>query len=396
MKSRLKNKINLFVPLLFIVFQLFVIDKTLANPDSVKISLLTFGKGKSVADVWGHTGIRVLNADKGTDLVYNYGTYDFNQPNFLLKFLRGKLKYSLSFNDFKQTIRFYTFYHRDVFEQVLNLNREEKIKLMELLEENYLPQNRYYLYDFFYDNCSTRPLSIITNSIQSKLLLSENKENKTFRQYLDEEIIDKPWLDFGIDLILGINADKNPERFQKSFLPLNLKSELSKSQILKDGQNESFVLMDKTIASFDHVQSSFPLLLKPASIFTFLFVLEILIFGFFFFKSPKLFLIYDKIWFTIALIAGLIITFLWFFTDHTATKSNLNYLVFNPLYLFFFIKNEKLRYGISVVLSVSLLIVLLGFAILPQEFNLAVLPIAGLLLLKIVKFGFFHKYFNIK
>ena len=396
MKSRLKNKINLFVPLLFIVFQLFVIDKTLANPDSVKISLLTFGKGKSVADVWGHTGIRVLNADKGTDLVYNYGTYDFNQPNFLLKFLRGKLKYSLSFNDFEQTIRFYTFYHRDVFEQVLNLNSEEKIKLMELLEENYLPENRYYLYDFFYDNCSTRPLSIITNSIQSKLLLSENKENKTFRQYLDEEIIDKPWLDFGIDLILGINADKNPERFQKSFLPLNLKSELSKSQILKDGQNESFVLMDKTIASFDHVQSSFPLLLKPASIFTFLFVLEILIFGFFFFKSPKLFIIYDKIWFMIALIAGLIITFLWFFTDHTATKSNLNYLVFNPLYLFFFIKNEKLRYGISVVLSVSLLIVLLGFAILPQEFNLAVLPIAGLLLLKIVKFGFFHKYFNIK
>lgn len=396
MKSRLKNKIKLFVPLLFIVFQLFVIDKTLANPDSVKISLLTFGKGKSVADVWGHTGIRVLNADKGTDLVYNYGTYDFNQPNFLLKFLRGKLKYSLSFNDFEQTIRFYTFYHRDVFEQVLNLNSEEKIKLMELLEENYLPENRYYLYDFFYDNCSTRPLSIITNSIQSKLLLSENKENKTFRQYLDEEIIDKPWLDFGIDLILGINADKNPERFQKSFLPLNLKSELSKSQILKDGQNESFVLMDKTIASFDHVQSSFPLLLKPASIFTFLFVLEILIFGFFFFKSPKLFLIYDKIWFTIALIAGLIITFLWFFTDHTATKSNLNYLVFNPLYLFFFIKNEKLRYGISVVLSVSLLIILLGFAILPQEFNLAVLPIAGLLLLKIVKFGFFHKYFNIK
>lgn len=396
MKSRLKNKIKLFVPLLFIVIQLLVIDKTLANPDSVKISLLTFGKGKSVADVWGHTGIRVLNADKGTDLVYNYGTYDFNQPNFLLKFLRGKLKYSLSFNDFEQTIRFYTFYHRDVFEQVLNLNSEEKIKLMELLEENYLPENRYYLYDFFYDNCSTRPLSIITNSIQSKLLLSENKENKTFRQYLDEEIIDKPWLDFGIDLILGINADKNPERFQKSFLPLNLKSELSKSQILKDGQNESFVLMDKTIASFDHVQSSFPLLLKPASIFTFLFVLEILIFGFFFFKSPKLFLIYDKIWFTIALIAGLIITFLWFFTDHTATKSNLNYLVFNPLYLFFFIKNEKLRYGISVVLSVSLLIVLLGFAILPQEFNLAVLPIAGLLLLKIVKFGFFHKYFNIK
>lgn len=396
MKTKLKFKIKLFIPLLIIVSQLFVKHEIFANPDSIKISLLTFGKGNSVADVWGHTGIRVKNAEKGSDLVYNYGTYDFKQPNFLLKFLRGKLKYSLSFNDFDQMVRFYTYYHRDVFEQVLNLDSLEKMKLMELLEKNYLPDNRYYLYDFFYDNCSTRPLSIITNSLQSELILAENPENKTFRQYLDEEIKDKPWLDFGIDLILGMNADKYPDKFQKSFLPLNLKSELSKSQVLKEGQSESFVLEDKTIATFDHLLSSFPMMLKPAGIFTFLFVIEILIFGFLFFRSPKLFLVYDKIWFTIALIAGLIITFLWFFTDHTATKSNLNYLVFNPLYLFLFFKNVKLRYWVSVVLSGSLLIVLLGFAILPQEFNLAVLPIAGLLLLKTVKLGFFHKYFNIK
>ncbi len=396
MKTKLKFKIKLFVPLLIIVSQLFVKHEIFANQDSVKISLLTFGKGNSVADVWGHTGIRVKNAERGSDLVYNYGTYDFKQPNFLLKFLRGKLKYSLSFNDFDQTVRFYTYYHRDVFEQVLNLDSLEKMKLMELLEKNYLPDNRYYLYDFFYDNCSTRPLSIITNSLQSELILAENPENNTFRQFLDEEINDKPWLDFGIDLILGMNADKYPDKFQKSFLPLNLKSEVSKSQVVKEGQSESFVLEDKTIATFDHLQSSFPLMLKPAGIFTFLFVIEILIFGFLFFRSPKLFLVYDKIWFTIALIAGLIITFLWFFTDHTATKSNLNYLVFNPLYLFLLFKNVKLRYWVSVVLSVSLLIVLLGFAILPQEINLAVLPIAGLLLLKTVKLGFFHKYFNIK
>lgn len=396
MKTKLKFKFKLFVPLLIIVSQLFVKHEIFANQDSIRISLLTFGKGNSVADVWGHTGIRVKNAEKGSDLVYNYGTYDFKQPNFLLKFLRGKLKYSLSFNDFDQTVRFYTYYHRDVFEQVLNLDSLEKMKLLELLEKNYLPDNRYYLYDFFYDNCSTRPLSIITNSLQSELLLAENPENKTFRQYLDEEIKDKPWLDFGIDLILGMNADKYPDKFQKSFLPLNLKSELSKSQVVKEGQSESFVREAKTIATFDHLLSSFPMMLKPAGIFTFLFVIEILIFGFLFFRSPKLFLIYDKIWFTIALIAGLIITFLWFFTDHTATKSNLNYLVFNPLYLFLFFKNVKLRYWVSVVLSGSLLIVLLGFAILPQEFNLAVLPIAGLLLLKTVKLGFFHKYFNIK
>lgn len=396
MKSRLKFKTKLFVPILIIVLQLFVKDLILANYDSVRISLLTFGKGNSVADVWGHTGIRVLNADNGTDLVYNYGTYDFNQPNFLLKFLRGKLKYSLSFNDFDQTIRFYTYYHRDVFEQVLNLDSLEKLKVLELLEKNYLPENRFYLYDFFYDNCSTRPLSIITNSLQSKLKFTEYQERKTFRQYLDEEINDRPWLDFGIDLILGMNADKCPDQFQKSFLPLNLKSELSKSQILKAGQSESFVIEEKTIAAFDQVNKRFPLLLKPAGIFTFLFAIEILIFGFLYFKSPKSFIVYDKIWFAIALLAGLIITFLWFFTDHTATLNNFNYMVFNPLYLFLFFKNVKLKYWISIVLSILLLIVLLGFAILPQEFNMAVLPIAGLLLLKTVKLGFFHKYFNNK
>jgi hypothetical protein len=396
MKSRLKIKTKLFVPILIIVLQFFVEDFILANSDSVRISLLTFGKGNSVADVWGHTGIRVLNADKGTDLVYNYGTYDFNQPNFLLKFLRGKLKYSLSFNDFDQTIRFYTYYHRDVFEQVLNLDSLETLKVLELLEKNYFPENRFYLYDFFYDNCSTRPLSIITNSLQSKLIFTEYQDRKTFRQYLDEEINDRPWLDFGIDLILGMNADKYPDQFQKSFLPLNLKSELSKSQILKAGQSESFVIEEKTIATFDQVNKSFPLLLKPAGIFTFLFVIEILIFGFLYFKSPKSFIVYDKIWFAIAFIASLIITFLWFFTDHTATLNNLNYLVFNPLYLFLFFKNVKLKYWISIVLSILLLIVLLGFAILPQELNMAVLPIAGLLLLKIVKLSFFHRYFKSK
>lgn len=396
MISRLKFKTKLFVPILIIVLQLFVKDLILANYDSVRISLLTFGKGNSVADVWGHTGIRVLNADNGTDLVYNYGTYDFNQPNFLLKFLRGKLKYSLSFNDFDQTIRFYTYYHRDVFEQVLNLDSLEKLKVLELLEKNYLPENRFYLYDFFYDNCSTRPLSIITNSLQSKLIFTEYQERKTFRHYLDEEINDRPWLDFGIDLILGMNADKYPDQFQKSFLPLNLKSELSKSQILKAGQSESFVIEEKTIAAFDQVNKRFPLLLKPAGIFTLLFAIEILIFGFLYFKSPKSFIVYDKIWFAIALLAGLIITFLWFFTDHTATLNNFNYMVFNPLYLFLFFKNVKLKYLISIILSILLLIVLLGFAILPQEFNMAVLPIAGLLLLKTVKLGFFHKYFNNK
>jgi hypothetical protein len=136
-----------------------------------------------------------------------------------------------------------------------------------------------------------------------------------------------------------------------------------------------------------------PEFLKPIWIFTFLFLLEILIF-YFSYRSGRLrYSWYDKTWFIIALAGGLIITFLWFFTDHIATKSNWNIAIFNPLYLFMIISFKKFRLWIANFLSLSLFIILVAYKFLPQELHPAIIPISGTLLLKSVKYGLLSKYF---
>lgn len=357
------------------------------------ISLLTFGKGESIADVWGHTGIRILDPVNGIDQVYNYGTYDFDQPGFLIKFLRGRLEYSLSRNSFESTIRYYTYHSRDTYEQQLDLEFDEKIQLYKLLEENFRPENRYYLYDFFFDNCSTRPQLIIEKSLEGILVMPDPEHPKTFRQFLDEEISDRRWLDLGIDLVIGSKSDRIPDPRQRAFLPLNLKDDFSSAIIVQEGQKRKLVVDEGFIAEFGPKSKNLPFFLHPAGVFTGLFILELTIFAFFFFSNRKIFLLYDRMWFLAAFAGGLLISFLWFFTDHQATKSNWNFAVLNPLYLLMFLRNTKLWYYSANLISMLLFGFLVSYAFLPQQFNPALMPLTGILLLKTAKYGIFRKHF---
>ena len=393
------------------IFFLLYASKTVANntasADSIlspyaEISVLTFERGNGVANIWGHTGIRVRDDLKGIDIVYNYGTYDFDAPNFLMKFLRGKLDYSLSPGSYNAVARYYTYFKRSIFEQILSLDYDEKVKLYELLLENYKPENRYYKYDFFFDNCSTRPLSIIEKSLNGKLLLNEEINTLTFRQLLEWQIWDKHWLNFGIDLIIGSRADKNPSPFQTSFLPLKLKEKLSSALILphEPGVNSKGKLAERkliksetALTSFEVQYSRMPEFLKPIWIFTFLFLIEILIFYFSYRSGTLRYCWYDKTWFIIALTGGLIIAFLWFFTDHIATKANWNFVVLNPLYLFLLFRLKVFRFWIANVVSTGLFLILVSYNFLPQELHPAIIPIAGTLLLKSAKYGLLSKYF---
>lgn len=363
--------------------------------EDAMITLLTFGKGKTIADVWGHTGIRVRDKSMGFDHVYNYGTYDFDQPGFLIKFLRGKLEYSLSRNDFESTFRYYTYYRRDIYEQELNLSYDEKLQLYNLLEENFRPENRYYLYDFFFDNCSTRPQLIIEKSLNGTMVMPEPEHPKTFRQFLDEEISDRRWLDLGIDLVIGSKADRIPDPRQRAFLPLNLKDDFSSAMITHEGLKRKLVVDEGFIAEFDPKSKNLPFFLHPAGVFTGLFILELAIFAFLFFSNRKIFLLYDRIWFFAAFSGGLLISFLWFFTDHQATKSNWNFAVLNPLYLLMYFRNKKVRYYSANLISIILFAFMICYAFLPQQFNPALIPLTGVLLLKTAKYGIFRKHFSL-
>lgn len=137
-------------------------------PDSIRISLLTCASGEEIYSLFGHTAIRYENYTRGIDAVFNYGIFNFNAPNFILRFALGETDYQLGVTDYERFAAEYYYLERDVWQQELNLTVQEKEKLVMLLEENYRPENRIYRYNFFYDNCATRPRDLIENPLTAR------------------------------------------------------------------------------------------------------------------------------------------------------------------------------------------------------------------------------------
>ena len=123
--------------------------------DSIRISLLTCAPGEEIYSLFGHTAIRYENPSQGIDVVFNYGLFSFNTPNFILRFSLGETDYQLGATDYAHFAAEYAFFGRSVWQQTLNLTEREKAELIRLLQENYRPENRVYRYNFFYDNCAT-------------------------------------------------------------------------------------------------------------------------------------------------------------------------------------------------------------------------------------------------
>ncbi len=406
-------KLNIKYLIISILFLLGVTTKVKAEIPSPKtdsifskdamISLLTFGAGNDPHSVWGHTAIRIKDDAQGMDLVFNYGQFDFDAPFFLIKFLRGKLDYSLGYNEYRDVYSYYKYYKRSMYEQILNLNYREKVKLYKLLKENYKKENRFYKYDFFFDNCSTRPLQIIEKSLDGKLIISKNRTDKTFRELLDKQISNHQWMDFGIDLIIGVKADKYPTVRQSTFLPPQLQKFLSKTKMntkpslddMKSNRTVIKKLVKKEYPVFEFGDTGYviPKFLYPVWIFTFFFLIEIAIFIFSYKSRKILYKWYDKLWFITAFIGGLLITFLWFFTDHQATKDNWNFIWLNPLFLFVFLKKGKYKTLLIYIITALLFITLIGFSFFPQDLHPAIIPIIGLLFLKVSKYGILRRFF---
>ncbi|MBL7807773.1 MAG: DUF4105 domain-containing protein, partial [Saprospiraceae bacterium] len=171
--------------LLFLLLLPFAgIAQTLS--DSAQISLMTVAPGEFVYSTFGHSAIRVKDPGTRFDRCYNYGTFDFEQPNFLLKFCQGKLLYNLDIESYRSFEYGNLQDRRTMQEQVLNINQEQKQRLFDLLQENYKEENRYYKYDFFYDNCATRIRDIVQETFFHQLQLDSSSlpPKATMRQLL--------------------------------------------------------------------------------------------------------------------------------------------------------------------------------------------------------------------
>ena len=194
------------------------------NNDSIRLSLLTCAPGEEIYSLFGHTAIRYENPSQGIDVVFNYGLFSFNTPNFIFRFSLGETDYQLGATDYERFAAEYAFFGRSVWQQTLNLTDEEKTELIRLLQENYRPENRVYRYNFFYDNCATRPRDKIEESIAGKVIYPAEPQDgsHTFRDIVHQYCKGHPWARFGIDLCIGSEADQPITQRQMMFAPFYL------------------------------------------------------------------------------------------------------------------------------------------------------------------------------
>ncbi len=204
----------------FLVFAclFFYIFHTEAQQVDLRISILTLEPGNEIYSIFGHTAIRITSESDRTDRVYNFGTFNFNDPAFYFKFVRGNLLYSLSVDDFSFFMQNARLEMRTVHEQVLMLNSIERKKLQVQLERIYNSPERNYRYDFIFNNCATKVRDCIAES--NKDLISESSgTSTTYRQLIQPYIKENYWLTLGINLLMGPHADRPASSKDCMFLP---------------------------------------------------------------------------------------------------------------------------------------------------------------------------------
>lgn len=300
--------------------------------DSTIISLITCDPGEEIYAKFGHTAIRVRGSE-GLDLVYNYGLFDFRTKHFYWKFLKGHTDYMLGVSRTEDFLYEYYVRNSSVYEQVLNLSQEEKDKLIHLLNVNYEPQNRTYRYNFVYDNCATRPQDIIQEAVSGVIVDNAVVTDETFREIISKYLIKDAWVDFGINLIFGVDADQPAGEQGHTFIPENLKNYFQRARIRSFDDHNERKLVNRTevlVQATPHVEEGTSWFVHPITIALLLLIVG-LILTFFKERKSKIYRIFDTILFLSTGIAGLLIMFLSFFSVHPLVPHNLNILWLNPL-----------------------------------------------------------------
>ena len=281
--------------------------------ENSRISLLTCTGGNELYSIFGHSALRVVDDSSGVDIVFNFGLFDFNTPDFYLKFMQGRLNYMLGVQSTSDFMFQYSYEGRGVYEQVLHLSPSQKVEIMDRLTFLYRPENRYYLYSFLFKNCTTELRNIFKNYIQFK----EGVEEYNFRELINGYVKDSKWTMTGINLLLGSNLDRRISLWEGMFLPDKLFDGLK-------GFTDDKELLPRDRKSF--VEPT-PFLLSPLF---FSFILLLLVILSRFVKSMRKIQLGALSLFALL---GITLPLIILLTDHVELHANYNLLWCNPLYL---------------------------------------------------------------
>jgi len=373
-----KSYINIFFLLVLIFFSPNIYANELENKNRYKISILSIGEGPSLVDAFGHTAIRVKDSELKNDVVFNFGVYDFNSPNFYSNFVKGRPEYKLGIQNYNNLTQNYIRQKRYIVEHQLNLDQNSIKIIIDLLVEKL--NDPYYIYDYFRDNCTTRAADIVIDKTNNKF-----KDNKlesesilSYRDLIHGKINENSWAALGIDLCLGAIIDKKINTRETFFLPENLMNYLD----LYEGD-----IIKRNIIYSPESEISYRENLPSPLLINLILSLIIVVITIFNFKSNKWNKSLDTLIFLISGSIGILIIYLWFFSNHFAGAQNFNFLwafPFNFALIFAIYKNKIPNWSIGYVKLLIILIILLflHWTTGVQKYNLTLLPIFVALLIR--------------
>lgn len=357
--------------------------------DSVEVSLLTCSPHEEVYSLYGHSAIRWHDLHQegplaGEDLAYNWGIFNFDKPYFVARFVFGLTDYELGTISFRTFCAYYEHWGSSVTEQVLNLTNEEKLRVRDALANNLRPENRIYRYNFFYDNCSTRPRDIVEKCINGKIEYAPRGDySPSYREMVSFCTRNHPWATFGNDMLLGIKADLKTDMKQQEFLPENLLYDFDRAQIYANGNYRQLV-SERRMAVMPGVQvieRDFPL--TPMQCACILLVITVGI-SLFDWKRKKRSAWYDVVLLLMQGLAGCVL-FVMLFSQHPTTSTNLQILLLNPLALGFIPAVIRKKNRIWPKIQIAMIVLFLIGSVF-QHYADGMLIVALCLLLRVIRF----------
>jgi hypothetical protein len=343
------------------------------EPGGAEAWLVTFGPGEIYWERFGHNAIWLRKPSEGLDHTFNFGYFDFDQQDFFLRFLRGRMLYFSIAQSAEREFAFYRQQNRSIRLQKLDLDSAQYVRLRDYLLHEIKPENRDYHYDYYLNNCSTRIRDALDIALDGQLAESTTKLPATlnFRDHTRRLTQRDYWYYLGLELGLGSPVDRAVSRWDEMFIPMVVADELA--EMPKPGTEAMLPLVINDMMLF--TSSLAPPVAEPDNIWHRYLLLGLLITAIAWlsgkFMPPVWLAGLSHAWLLIAGTNGLILAFLWLFTDHTVASANSNLLLFNPLFLLALIPALN-RIG-AMLLAGGVAISFILLALPEHQFNIDVL-----------------------
>ncbi len=388
----MKKSISLFVVALAAVVQ-FAFGQAVP-----RVSFVNVGPGDDIYQLEGHSALRVT-WPQGPDIAVSYGTFDFDAPNFVYRFVKGETDYWCTQIPWDYFVGYYVSEGRWVSEHPIALDSLQAIAVGSMAIENLRPENRTYRYNYVKDNCSLRPLRLLQAAMADSIVMPEPSPEysplDTYRKAMRHHHAAYPWYQFGIDLALGSGIDKPIGPWEKAFAPTILETQIDHATVggkpLTRGAINIYPGEPSAVAPT-------PWWASPMAVAMLVLILAV-VFTVRDFRRGGVNKCFDALLFGVYGILGLVLTFLIFVSTHEATSPNWLYLWLNPLALIVPIFIWKKSCNV-VVLSyqianfASLICLLAALPLSGQSANIAFYPLILADALRAI--NYIYVYFRIK